>query len=195
MMVTSNNFVKDISTLVEDTCRSENNICGYGAWTYHIKSVIKYSKLLAEKLNADIEICELSAILHDYASVKDYNNLYKEHHIHSAQLAEEILTQLGYPNEKIQRIKHCIIAHRGSKDIPRETIEAEVIATADAMAHFDNVHSLLQLAYVTHKLDTGEGAQWVLNKLGRSWNKLMPEAKKMVKDKYNAAKVLLGELK
>jgi hypothetical protein len=36
-------------------------------------------------------------------------------------------------------------------------------------------------------MDINEGINWLRNKLQRSWNKMIPEAQNMVRDKYNAA--------
>jgi len=36
-----------------------------------------------------------------------------------------------------------------------------------------------------------EGTRWVLNKLERSWNKLIPEAKEIIREKYDAIKLAL----
>jgi uncharacterized protein len=36
-----------------------------------------------------------------------------------------------------------------------------------------------------------EGADWVSEKLERSWNKLCPEAKEIIKGKYESAKAVL----
>jgi len=183
-------MIEEIRKLVKEACEDKKNEYGYGAWTYHISSVVKYAKLLARKLDADKEIVEIGALLHDYASVLN-RDWYPEHHVHSARLAEEILKKHNYPEEKIEKVKHCIYAHRASKNIPRETTEAEIIASADGMAHFDNVSSLLQLAFVTHGKGIDEGTKYVLDKLERDWKKLMPEAKEIIKDKYEAIKLAL----
>lgn len=183
-------MIEEIKKLVEEACRKDTNHFGYGAWSHHISFVVKYAKLLAKKLGADEEICEIAALLHDYASIlnKDW---YPEHHIHSARLAEEILSKYNYPKEKIEAVKHCIMSHRASKNIPQETIEAKIVASADSMAHFDNVHSLLYLAFVVHKMDIEQGTKWVLDKSERSWNKLIPDAKEIIKEKYDAIKFAL----
>ena len=183
-------MINEIRDLVESACKNKNNNYKYGAWTHHISSVVKNSKMLARKLGADEEIVELAALLHDYASVLN-NDLYPEHHIHSTKLAEEILRRYNYPEERIEMVKHCIYAHRGSKDIPRETIEAEIVASADAMAHFDNVSSLLHLAFVSLGMGIDEGTKYVLGKLERDWRKMMPEAREILKEKYEAIKVAL----
>lgn len=181
-------IAKNIEKLVEAKCREKTNFYGYRAWSHHIKSVVDSARLLAKKVGADEEIVEIAALLHDVASVSN-KDWYEEHHIHSARLAEKILNEYDYSKDKIERVKHCILAHRGSRKIKRETLEAEVVASADSMAHFDNVNSLLELALVIYKMDTDEGTRWVLDKLERSWQKLMPEAKEILADKYAAIKL------
>lgn len=186
----SKELVQAISNIVEEESKKETNVFGYEGWTYHVVSVVKYANLLAEKLDADKEIVEIAAILHDYASIKD-EALYKEHHLHGAVEAEKLLKTFNYPEEKINRVKNCIIEHRGSVPLERTTKESECIASADAMAHIAEVPSLLHLAYFKRKMEVSEGAIWVSKKLERSWNKLCPEAKEIIKDKYEMAKNIL----
>ena len=180
-------ITEEIRKFVEEECKKETNFFGISAYKYHFVSMVKYAKKLAGETGADIEIVELAGWLHDIASILgDYEN----HHISGADYAEKLLMEYGYPKEKIDRIKHCIIAHRGSKDIPRETIEAECIADADAMSHFDNISSLFNLALVTRKLETEEAKKFVKEKLKRSWNKLTSRAKAIIKPKYDSAMIL-----
>ncbi|WML32991.1 hypothetical protein [Clostridium sp. OS1-26] len=42
-------IIRTIEKEVEEKCKSKNNIFGYGIWTHHILSVVKYSKMLAKK--------------------------------------------------------------------------------------------------------------------------------------------------
>lgn len=189
-MINRRQMISEIRNIVEDACKRDTCRAGYGAWTHHILPVVNYAIILAKKLKADIEIVEISGLLHDYASVRN-KETHEDHHLHGAKYAQEILEKYDYDSDRIERIKHCIIAHRASKDIPRETLEAHIIASADAMAHFDNVDSLLYLAYTKHKMDIDQGSKWVLDKLNRSWRKLMPEAKDIIKNKYGAIKIVL----
>src|SRR5438105_5889675 len=106
-------FTQQIRAIVEEACKRETNIFGYGIWTHHILYVIEYGKLLAEQLGANEEIVEIAALLHDYASIKD-ESLYRDHHLHSPLEAERILRKLCYPEEKIQAVKQCIAYHRAS---------------------------------------------------------------------------------
>ena len=177
--------IKEIEKIVEEACKAETNVFGYGIWTHHITQVVKISKKLAGQFNADPEIVEISALLHDYAGIKDHT-LHKEHHIHGIIEAEKILGKLNYPSKKIELIKHCIENHRGSVKNDKRSPEAECLANADAIAHIENVPSLLCLAYAKFEMEIDEGVEWVRKKLERSWNKLNPDMKIIIKDKYDA---------
>jgi len=145
----------------------------------HFEGVLKYAKMLGEKENADMEIVEISVLLHDMSSLRGE---YEDHHIKGAKIAEELLKKLNYPNKKIKQVKHCILAHRGSKDIKRETKEAQILVDADAMCHFDEIDALFN-AYGTK--------EEVLRKLERSYNKLSDESKQIMKNKLMEAKINL----
>jgi HD superfamily phosphodiesterase len=183
-------LIKEISQIVEEECKKETNVFGYGIWSNHIVSVVKYSKQLAKLLDADEEIVEIAALLHDYAGIKD-SSLCEEHHIQGAVKAEEILSRYDYPIAKINMVKHCIVSHRGSVTEKRFTKEAECVASADAMAHISEVPSLLYLSYNRKGMTIEEGSKWVMEKLDRSWMKLCPEARGIVKDYYESAKRVL----
>ena len=183
-------MIKEIASLAELECKNDSNVFGYEIWTHHISIVVKYAVMLAKKLDADREIVEIASLLHDYASIKD-KSMYEEHHIYGAVEAESILRQYKYPEDRILRVKDCIMQHRGSVILERTSKESLCIASADAMAHIDQIPSLLHLAYFKRKMNVDEGAEWVMRKIERSWNKLCPEAKDIMKGKYESAKIIL----
>lgn len=186
-------MITEIAGIVEEACAKESNIFGYGIWTHHIMQVAKNGKRLAEMFGADPEIVEIAALLHDYASIKD-EALYKDHHIHSSTEAEKLLRRFGYPQERIEAVKECIAAHRGSVPRERRSTEAECLANADAMAHIEQVPALLELAFVQQGMGIDEGAGWVRGKLERSWNKLNPQMQERMREKYEAAAMTLTTL-
>jgi len=155
--------------------------------------VVKIGKKLAGQFNADSEIVEISALLHDYAGIKDYS-LHKEHHIHGAIEAEKILRKLNYPSNKIEAVKHCIENHRGSVKSEKQSAEAECLANADAIAHIENIPSLLYLTFAKFGMEIDEGVEWLKEKLERSWNKLNPDMKKIFQDKYEATNKIFNSL-
>ncbi|WP_432662197.1 HD domain-containing protein [Wukongibacter baidiensis] len=181
--MTAKDIVRKVEGIVEDACKRESNAFGYGIWSHHIVYVVKYSKKLAEKIGADEEIVELASLLHDYASIKDFK-CYKDHHIYGGQEAEKILKDLDYPTNRIEKIKGCILSHRASIDSDRLSKEEVCVASGDAMAHIDQVVSLLYYVYKEKNMDIDEGKEWVRNKVMRSWNKLNKEGKELIEEKY-----------
>jgi len=175
-----------VSDIVETECKKDNNHFGYGIWSHHIVVVVDYAKLLAEKLGANIEIVEMAALLHDFAGIKNIK-YHDKHHIYGAKEAERILKSFKYPKEKIEKVKQCILSHRGSIDCERKSVEEVCVASADAMAHIDQVVSLLYMVYNRKTMDIDEGKEWVKSKIKRSWKKLDQEAKKIIEEKYYAA--------
>jgi uncharacterized protein len=184
--VNSNYVIKKVEQIVEDACTHDTNVFGYGIWVHHILHVVNIGKKLAKRFNADPEIVEIAALLHDYAGIKDHS-LHKEHHIHGAIEAHKILKDLNYPKQKIKAVKHCIENHRGSATGKRGTPEAECLASADAIAHIENVPSLFYLAYAIFDMGIDEGADWIRKKLNRTWKKINPEFRYLVEDKYKSA--------
>ncbi len=185
MNATRQAVIANVAAVVEAACASENNMFGYGIWTHHIVHVVRYARLLAHMRDADAEIVELAALLHDYAGVKDAA-LYSQHHIHGPIEAAKLLESLSYPADKIGEVQHCIATHRASVIAERDTVEAQCLADADAMAHIDQVPSLMRLVFVQQGMDIDAGTRWVRAKLERSWHKLSPQARYMMVDKYAA---------
>jgi uncharacterized protein len=183
-------LINQIEDLVKEACCKKTNIFGENIWNHHIIPVVDHSIQLAKILNIDLECAILSAYLHDYASVLD-KDLYPEHHIHGANIAEQILLGANYPIEKIAIIKDCIMNHRGSIKNNMTSPEIKCLASADAMAHITEVPSLLYLAYHERDMSVEEGKKWVLNKINRGWSKICLEAKNLIDIQYDAARILL----
>ncbi len=187
-----NEVVVSIREELIKRCEAYNKKYGYDFWNDHIKYVVKNAVDLAKKYNADSEIVELGALLHDISMPSEYGSR-EEHHIYGAEIADELLTKLNYPEDRKERVKECVLKHRGSKNLPKNTIEEKCVADADALAHFDRIPSLFHLAYGKNELDMSieEGTKFVKKKLEKSYNKLTDRTKEEVKDKYeNIMKVL-----
>ncbi len=175
-----------LAEIVEQACRAEGNIFGYGIWTHHILWVVEYGEQLAAILDADADVVEIAALLHDYASIKD-QAMYEDHHLHGPREAELLLQERGYPCATILAVQEWIASHRASTGTQQRTKEAICLASADAMAHIVQLPSLLYLAYVQHQMTIDEGSKWVRNKLQRSWNKLCPESREIMREQYQSA--------
>jgi HD superfamily phosphodiesterase len=183
-------LIQKISTIVEDACKAETNTFGYGIWSHHILPMIPIAQKLADEVNADIEIVTLAVLLHDYAGIKD-KELVAEHHIWGAREAEIILRDENLEEEQIEKVKKCILAHRGSVIIEKATEEERCVADADAIVHIDQFASLFYLVYGDRGMDVDEGKKWVKDKLARDWEKMSETGRNMVKQKYNCIMELL----
>lgn len=151
-------------------------------WLDHLESVSANAVELAEKLNADKEVVFLAAWLHDIGTI--INKRKTDHHITGAEIVEEKLKEFDYPEDKIKQVKHCVFSHRASRNIKRETAEAQIIADADSMAHFGDIEGLEKAEIVLGKVSGVEVDKRIKEKLIRSWGRLSSEGRRFVEIKY-----------
>lgn len=70
---------------------------------------------------------------------------------HSADKAEKILLELGFPKEKIPGVKHCIEAHSFSANLETKTNEAKIVQDADRMETLGAI-GLARVFYVSGRM-------------------------------------------
>ncbi|GAA0116031.1 HD domain-containing protein [Clostridium senegalense] len=102
----------------------------------HVFRVYNMCRLLAEyEKNVDLEVLIIAALLHDIARVEESNDKTGEidHAILGSEIAENILIDLNYEKEKIEKIKHCIVTHRFRTGNEPKTIEAKILFDADKL--------------------------------------------------------------
>ena len=90
-------MIEEIKSMILELCKDKE-----WDWKAHVESVVKYSKILAKQLNADEEVCELSAWLHDIIKIRDGKR--DLHHVNGSEEAVKILEKYNYPKEKIQQV-------------------------------------------------------------------------------------------
>ena len=170
-------MIKDIETVILSMCDDY--------WKNHITLVVHYSKLLASKLGADEEVCEVAAWLHDISKLKGEKDM---HHVTGAKYAEELLK--NYKNK--EQVKHCILTHSSDKNYLPQTLEAEVVMNADALSIFDSFTDMAEVTLVKKGLRGLEAKEDILRKYEKAWAKItLPEAKQIAKEKYQAVQLLL----
>ena len=121
---------KKIIEIVQDklTCSAHN--------LDHVFRVYKLCLLIAKhEKNVDLEILIPAALLHDIARVEESQDKTGEidHAVLGSVIAEDILRKLEYEEEKIQKIKHCIIAHRFRTGNEPNTVEAKILFDSDKL--------------------------------------------------------------
>ena len=160
-----NDIIEYLQKEVDCRCKQPTNKFVIGCY-YHIEAVVKNAEILAGKHGTDKEVVIIAAWLHDIALITDYA-MYEEYHKYGADIAKEILNELNY-DKKMALVQKCILNHRGSVKLKRNSIEELYVADADAISHFDSVPSLLYLAYVEKGMDIEHGVDFVRKKLERS---------------------------
>jgi len=174
-------------------------------YIYHILPTLKYALLLAKKLNADAEVVEVSVYFHDIGRAMRRRGFEEkgqhffdnnDHHIVGAEETKGILSKLEYGEEFIKKVEHCVLTHRGRKGPNPESLEAEIIACADAMSHFDTFLDLFSFFLETTN-SFEEAIIKIEQKMDRNWNKklTLPEAKEMVKGNYESIMLLIKSMK
>lgn len=184
-----NEIIEKVRRYVEDECKKPTARYGYEPYEFHLIPMRNYAIGLARRLGANVEVVEIAAWLHDIGSIV---NGRENHHIIGAEIAEKKLKDLGYSLEKIEKVKLCILNHRGSVNNHRISLEEQIISDADALSNFDNLPGIFKAAFIYEDLTQGEAKVSVREKLQRKWNKLcLEESKIIIKPKYEAAMLLL----
>lgn len=102
----------------------------------HVFRVYNLCLLLAKyEKDVDLEILIPSALLHDIARVEESQDKTGEidHAVLGSVIAEDILRNLEYEEDKIEKIKHCIIAHRFRTGNEPNSIEAKILFDSDKL--------------------------------------------------------------
>lgn len=154
----------------------EESSDGYNHWENHIKFVVKHALELAEEFSADKEIVELGALLHDIALVANVGTKI-DHHTNGAIIAEKMLRQYKYPEDRLKLVLGCVLNHRSSKNAT--TNEELCVADADIMAHFDNMDMLLN-----NSKRLGRPKSEVVSCCEKDYNDMSDRTKDVFKGKY-----------
>ncbi len=183
-------IVKEVRDFVESECKKPSSKYGYEPFSYHFVPVVEYVQRLADELDADKEVVTLAAWLHDIGSIMCGR---ENHHVTGARIAEEKLSALGYPGERIESVKRCILNHRGSQSSGKNLgVEEQILVEADVMSNFDNISGIFKAAFVYENMSQGEAKAAVRKKLENKWNQLCFErSKAIIKPKFEAAMLLL----
>ena len=181
--------IEKIREFVKEECEKQGSKYPY-AYEFHFKDTVKWANKLADLKDVNKEVVEIAAWLHDIGSIVVGR---ENHHITGSEIAEKKLIEFNYPKEKIEKIKHCIFVHRGSLDIPKQSEEARIIAEADSMSHFEEIDGLFLMAFIHEGLPRKEARESVKEHFINSYNKLSEEGRNLVKNKLDAAMLLLSD--
>lgn len=102
----------------------------------HVMRVYSLCKIIAvTEDDVNMNILKPAALLHDIARVIESNDKTGEtdHAVLGATMAGELLSELEYPADLIESIKHCINTHRYRTNNVPQSIEAKILFDADKL--------------------------------------------------------------
>lgn len=158
----------------------------------HILPVVRIAIELADQLSADKTIVEAAAYLHDTGRLLF---LYKFHERVGYQVSKTILPLLGFSKEQTNAISYCVLVHSGTSTTHFKTIEAEIVANADAISQFENFLYVFSIYYCTHGKNIDKTKTWLMGKYENAWHsKLTLEiARDRVNEIYPRIESLIGK--
>ena len=156
----------------------------YNIYREHIQYVYKYVVMLSKDKNVDGEVLELAALLHDI-SMTDMALDRTRHNEYGAEIAEQLLRENNYPEDKTQIVKRCILNHSKRRQQYRSTEEEQILVDADGLSHFDVVKTLYSLPRKVMGLNEEDSVRFVQDKLTGDYNELSDDLKYLVKEKYD----------
>lgn len=164
--------------------QTKNTKDEYNIYREHIQYVYKYVCLLSKDKDVDHEVLELSALLHDIA-MTDKTLDRSKHNEYGVVIAEELLKENNYPEDKIEFVKKCILNHSNKRKDYRTTLEEKILVDADGLSHFDSINNLYNLAHNVMELNETDTIKFIQDKLTKDYNEISDELKYLVQDKYN----------
>jgi uncharacterized protein len=99
----------------------------------HVERVYNLAVRIAKEENADLDIVKAAALLHDIARAMEDEGKIADHAAEGAKMARKVLEEVNFPKEKIDKVIHCIEAHRFKKGIEAENLEAKILQDADRL--------------------------------------------------------------
>jgi len=100
---------------------------------FHVERVYNLAVRIAKEENADLDVVKAAVLLHDVARAMEDEGKIKDHATESAKMARNILEEVGFPKEKLDKVIYCIEVHRFKKDMKTESLEAKILQDADRL--------------------------------------------------------------
>lgn len=100
----------------------------------HLARVWRLAKhIAADETEADLDILAAATLLHDCVSLEKNDPRRAMSSRLSADVARDLLTTLGWPGDRVERVTHAIEAHSFSAGITPVTVEAAILRDADRL--------------------------------------------------------------
>jgi uncharacterized protein len=116
-------LIESLKTIVKDTM---SPLEGTAHSYRHVERVLKIAKFLASEEKADVELVQVGTILHDIGWT-----LGQPHNETGAKLAEKILDEIAYSQERSEKVYRIVLRHPLDFKDKLETLEEKIVWDAD----------------------------------------------------------------
>ena len=99
----------------------------------HVERVYNLAVRIAKEENADLDVVKAAVLLHDIARAMEDEGNIEDHATEGAKMAKKVLEEVNFPKQKIDKVIHCIEAHRFKKGMEAESLEAKILQDADRL--------------------------------------------------------------
>lgn len=117
----------------------------------HFRRVYSVARQIAEGEAADLLVILAAAYFHDIVSLPKNHTESAMSSRYAAIKAREVLTEMGFPEEKLDSVSHAIESHSFSSQIEPKTIEAKIIQDADRMEALGAIGTM-RVFYISGRL-------------------------------------------
>lgn len=110
----------------------KNDIHGYA----HVERVYNTCVKVGKKLNANLKVLQIAALLHDVGRIYEKKDMLKRNHAEiSAEMSKKFLSSNGVSlvQDEFDNVIHSIRAHSFSNKIIASTLEAKILSDADKL--------------------------------------------------------------
>lgn len=110
----------------------KNDIHGYA----HVERVHNTCIKVGKKLNANLKVLQIAALLHDVGRIYEKGDKLKRNHAEiSAEMSKKFLSSNGISlvQDEFDNVIHSIRAHSFSNKIIAHTLEAKILSDADKL--------------------------------------------------------------
>jgi hypothetical protein len=163
--------------------------------TYHLEIVERIAReLLQRYADCDRDMVLAMVWIHDYSKIINFN---KQYDTALLQAGEKKLAECGYEAEFAQRVIEAVgvIDRSREVDLAKESLEIQIVASADAASHY--VGPFIPLWWWENHQKSIADLQGDLKvKLAKDLERKMvlPEVKQAFAARIEAAKTIAGEL-
>lgn len=166
---------------------------------WHLEIVEKIATQLCEQYpEANRELVEVMAWLHDYGKILDYDNQYAV----TLTAGREKLTELGFSPEFVDKAVNYIeiMDKKLEVDLHKAPTEVRIVSSADGCSHMVGPFMNIFWNEATDKTFAGKEFEELMRlnraKIDKDWNRkiVLPEARQAFEQRYKFLREQCGEL-